>query len=281
VYNLELESDLALAIGYLDRLKAYMHEMTGVPENALGQEQSISNTSGVALSIQYQPLMAKWSLKKTQYGEGIERINKLVIKTMALKEPDKLRFDPSRDTPLQDGQLDMLNPADPVTYRTTTHFQPPLPIDQLIALNEIMTKMQLGLESKRGALVTLGEEFPDEKLEELQEELIEDAKRQAALDWQKAEMQSAIETVTGVPLGENATVGENGPAQQGTGQQPAGPQQVASAGGPGVNSAGAAPQGSQPLPGASLQDPNELLNQLTTRAFGTKLPQRRKPESDT
>jgi hypothetical protein len=28
-----------------------MHEMTGVPETALGQMQPISNTSGVALSI--------------------------------------------------------------------------------------------------------------------------------------------------------------------------------------------------------------------------------------
>jgi hypothetical protein len=31
-------------------LKIAMHEMSGVPETALGQAQPISNTSGVALS---------------------------------------------------------------------------------------------------------------------------------------------------------------------------------------------------------------------------------------
>ena len=45
-------------------LKLWMHEMTGVPQTALGQEQQISNTSGVALAIQYFPTMLCYNLKK-------------------------------------------------------------------------------------------------------------------------------------------------------------------------------------------------------------------------
>ena len=62
------------------------------------------------------------------------------------------------------------------------HWPPPLPIDALVALNEIQLKMGLGLESKRGALKTLGEEFPDEKAEEIFREMQEDLVEQGALD---------------------------------------------------------------------------------------------------
>jgi len=47
--------------------------MTGVPESALGQMQPISNTSGVALAIQYQPMMNRYNLKKTSYGRASRR----------------------------------------------------------------------------------------------------------------------------------------------------------------------------------------------------------------
>src|SRR5207244_8372540 len=120
-----------------------------------GQEQAISNTSGVALSIQYIPLMNRWNLKKIQYGEGIERINYYVMKTIALKQPELLQFDPTRELDIEEGQVEELDPADPVTYQTTTVWQSPLPIDKLIKLNELMSEMQLGLESKLGALEDL------------------------------------------------------------------------------------------------------------------------------
>src|ERR1039457_2974796 len=42
---------LAGAEAALQRYKTFMFELTGIPINALGQEQAISNTSGVALSI--------------------------------------------------------------------------------------------------------------------------------------------------------------------------------------------------------------------------------------
>jgi hypothetical protein len=62
-----------------------MHELMNIPETALGQVQPISNTSGVALSVQYQPLMNRWSQKVSQYGAGLERINELVMLNLAIK----------------------------------------------------------------------------------------------------------------------------------------------------------------------------------------------------
>jgi hypothetical protein len=79
---------------YLKIIKTAMHEMIGVPETALGQVQPISNTSGVALSIQYQPLMNRYHQKLVQYEEGLQRINELVLLTLAFKEPGLFVYNP-------------------------------------------------------------------------------------------------------------------------------------------------------------------------------------------
>ena len=72
----------------------------------------------------------------------------------------------------------------------------------LIKLEEIQLKLGLRLESRKGALADLGEEFPDEKLLELAQELIEDTS-QAAIDMIKAQVAAVLMELTG-------TVPDNG-----------------------------------------------------------------------
>lgn len=267
VFNLELGTGLEGPLSYLEGIKRAMHEMTGVPEGALGQQQPISNTSGVALAIQYQPMMNRFNLKKTQYGKLFEKINELVMLTMALKEPEALIWNPLDDVPLKDGQMEALDPNDPITYISTAHFQPPLPVDKLIKLNEIQGKMAIGLESKRGALKDLGEEFPDDKMQELFDELVQDAKEQGALDLLKSQIMAAIMAVTGmVPDGAGGA--------------------VPSAGGSDVNSAGGGAAGGDEssglLPGtgvAPTPEVAETMAEIVTLAYGTKLAQRRNPDN--
>ncbi len=276
VYNLEMASDASLAQAFLVTLKTAMHEMTGIPVTALGQEQAVSNTSGVALQIQYQPLMQVLSQKWATYGKGFAKMNELILKTLALKEPELFVYDPAKDPPLKEGQLPILDLRDPLTYKTRAKFHTPLPIDQLIKLNEIMSKMQLGLESKRGALQDLGEMSPDEKMEELQNELMDDAKRQGALDLLKAEIQDVImsQTISGSMM-----MGEGSP-------QPSGATNgnVVAAGGPDVNSAGdsaSTTNNGASLPGIQPNvDTEALLAEMSTLSQGTKIPQRRMPNSD-
>lgn len=260
VFNLELGGNLAAPLEYLEVLKRAMHEMTGVPESALGEMQPISNTSGVALAIQYQPMMNRYNLKKTTYGDGLEKINELIIRTLAQKEPESMYYDPTFDQEPKPEQVLQLDPSDPITYRSTTHWPPPLPVDVLVKLNEIQVQMALGLQSKTGALRELGYEFPDEKMAEIFEELVDDAKRQGALDLLNGQMMQAIGLVTGVLPG----------MEEGGG--------VTSAGGPDVNSAGGGEAPIQPL----TVDPEQqqLLAELVTRAYGTRTPQRRNPDND-
>jgi len=198
VFNLEGGSaGLNGAMQYLDMLKRSMHELMNVPETALGQVQPISNTSGVALSIQFQPLMNRWSHKVAMYKHGLERINELIMLNLVVKEPETLQYDPEMDGPIKAGQLTQLDPNDPITYISHAHFPPPLPLDKLVLLNELSQKMSMGLESKEGALRALGEEFPEEKLVEIREELMDDAKAEGALNLVKVQIQKQIMDMTG------------------------------------------------------------------------------------
>jgi hypothetical protein len=160
-----------------------MHEMTGVPEGALGQQQPVSNTSGVALQMQWASMMHRYHQKRTQYTVGFKKVNELAIKYLALYEPDSLFYNPSLSAVQPDvAQLVQLDPMDPVTYRTDIFWPDPMPMDRLLKINEIQALMAMSLESRKGALRDLGEQYPDQKLREIFEEMLEDLKEQGALD---------------------------------------------------------------------------------------------------
>jgi hypothetical protein len=271
VFNLEGGSaGVPPALEYMELIKKAMHEMTGVPEGALGEAMPISNTSGVALAMTYQPMMQRYHMKRLTYGEGLVKINALVLKTLYIFDPTSMVYDPSTEGMMEEGQAPAINPVDPLAYRSVIHWPPPLPQDQLIALNEIQTKLALNLESKRGALKDLGEEFPDEKAEEIFEELKQDTIEAGALQMFKTFIEGMIISQTGII-----------PAPPGQ------PPQIADQGGD--SSGSSTTQNSQPgpLPGiaptASLIDPTtqrQLTSELVTLAYGTKLAQRRNPEND-
>lgn len=275
VFNLELGGGgVEAGLSYLEMVKKAMHELTGVPEGALGDVQPISNTSGVALAIQYQPMMQRYNHKKMTYGRLFERINELALMTLALKEPITLEWTAAQNEELKDYQQPYLDPNDPLSYVTVVHWPPPLPVDKSVILNEIMMKMQLQLMSKKDALEELGEVFPDEKLRETFLELVEDAINQGALDMLKAQIAAAVQLETGqfIP-------GAPQPFPQPVPGASAAAGGVQSAGGPDVGSTGAV--GGMPIPGPVMSDSTaELMNRLTTRAYGTKVAQRRAPASD-
>ena len=261
VFNLEGGgSGLEGAMKYLETIKRSMHEMIGIPETALGQIQPISNTSGTALSIQFQPLMNRYQQKVIQYGEGLRRINELVMLTIALKEPELLNYNPDFNGPIRGDQYLQLDPNDPQTFQSLVHFPQPLPLDKLVALNEIQSKMQLNLESRKGALRILGEEFPDEKLEEIRTELIEDAKSDGALNLLKSQINSAIASLTGIIPEGGGEMPPGAAPGDGTGPGPSGQ--------PGV------------ITPFEAQTLDQMANELVTKAYGTKLPTQRGADDD-
>lgn len=269
VFNLEGGNNgVEGALNYMEMLKRSMHEIMGIPETALGQVQPISNTSGVALSMQYQPLMNRYSQKVAQYGTGIQRINELVLLTIAVKEPELLTYNPEVNGPIKESQLPALNPQDPITYVSFTHFPPPLPLDQLVVLNEVQMKMGMGLESKEGALRTLGEEFPEEKLAEIRSEMMDDARADGALQLLRTEISKQIIDITGMMPGPDGMATPMDPMMMGNGDVL----------GDGAQGPPTGQVDNEML--SEMSGEAQLRTQLVTESYGTKIPQRRATDPD-
>jgi hypothetical protein len=272
VFNLEGGGNgIQGALQYLSQLKQSMHELMNIPETALGQVQPISNTSGVALSIQFQPLMNRYSQKIAQYGTGLEKINEIILLNLAVKEPESFTYNPETDGPLKEGQLSVLDPNDPLTYQTYAHFPPPLPLDKLVLLNELSQKISMGLESKEGALRALGEEFPEEKLQEIRAELIEDAQAEGSLNLIKAEVTKQLMDITGMMVGPDGSATPLDPVMMGNGDilgdGALGPQE------PG--SMGASQEGAQ-----NLELEQNIRETLVNQAYGASTSPRRQVDRD-
>jgi hypothetical protein len=213
--------------------------------------------------------MNRWSQKTSQYSAGLQKINELIMLNLVVKEPEALIYNPEEDGPIKEGQLDRLDPNDPLTYMSYVHFPPPLPLDQLILLNELQQKMAMGLESKEGALRALGEEFPEEKIEEIRYELMEDAKSEGALSLVKMQIQKQIMDLTGMAPGPDGTGMPIAPTMDATGDVM----------GDGVMGAPTPENMGNPL-SAEIQAMTEqseaaIRETLVTEAYGTKIPPRR------
>jgi len=261
-------STLGAAVDFLMMLKLGMHEMIGVPEAALGTAQAISNTSGVALAIQYMPTMHAYKQKKIQYEKGIKQISEMALKTLFLFEPDTLVFNKDTEGIMQEpSQMPVISPHDPGVYDITINWPPPLPVDQTIKLTEIQAKKALGLESNIGALRDLGVEFPDEKFQEIFEEKMTDLEQDAAMTIRRAIVAAYVQKLTGL-VPEGYTEQDDQPGPEDPGKPPTAMDNVSANG---------------MMPGTpkiqdivGLQGTNTLSN-ITTMAYGTKLPQTRSP----
>jgi len=121
----------------------------------------------------------------------------------------------------------------------------------------------MGLESKRGALRALGEEFPNEKMAEIFEELRDDAMDQGALELLNAQIGASVMSLTGMVSPDGA--------------QPANGD-VTSAGGSDVTSSGSSDEDPGILPGVAPS--GDAVNQLVQRAYGAQLAQRRVPDAE-
>jgi len=112
--NLEMQSDLASSLAYLDRLRQAMHEISRVPEVATGNLERAGSLSGVALQILYQPLLEKTGTKRLLYGDMIIELNRRLLAIGGFGEnhttihwPELLPGDPmqERQAALIDKQL--------------------------------------------------------------------------------------------------------------------------------------------------------------------------------
>lgn len=174
IQNLSLDSDLQASVTYIDGLKTAMHEVGRVPEGALGGSQAISNTSGVALHFVNLPLIEKTRTKRLSSIEGLIKVNKLIL-LLGLHHNMITRPEGAKDF-----------------FKTDVDFPDTLPKDELILLQQLQMEMQLGLESRRGAMKKLGKEDIETTLTQADEDRKQMQEEQMQLQMQQMAMQQAM-----------------------------------------------------------------------------------------
>lgn len=165
VFNLGLDVDLSATIGFIKDLKTSMHELSDVPENALGQIQAISNTSAAALQITYQPIYQQAKVKAMQYGEGVTKINNMILKILAVHDRNNSR-------------LAKLKEAYP-EYLSELYIEPifayGFPKDKMDELQRAQMELQMKLGSRREVMERLGKQNIPELLKEIDEDALQQA----------------------------------------------------------------------------------------------------------
>jgi hypothetical protein len=154
VENLELKGDLAASVHHISATKEAMCEVAGVPEQSIGGELNISNTSGVALQYLNLPLIERLKVKKLETKEGLQKINKLIV-LIAFKEG-------------------LITKPESVSakdfYYNEVTIPDTMPKDMLMELQAIQQEMSLGLEDRRGAMKRLHKEDIEQKIKDVDED---------------------------------------------------------------------------------------------------------------
>lgn len=143
IENLTMNTDLGASIAYAESTKKAIHEIGNVPVSSLGDTMQISNTSGVALQIMNMPLIERTRVKRLCSTESIILLNKIILLVGIV---NGLISKPS-DMKLKD------------FYNNTVSFPDTLPKDKLIELQQLQQEMQMGIESRKGGMKTLGKDI--------------------------------------------------------------------------------------------------------------------------
>jgi hypothetical protein len=143
IENLELKSDLAASNAHLKSVMDLIFTLGEMPEIAFGKTQAVSNTTGLAIQLMYQPLLDVLNIKHKSYGSGLANANRIItkygIKFGYIQSPAIYTW------------LDMAK-----YLSTDIIWNSPLPIDELLSLNMIISRLQQGLITYDDALSQLG-----------------------------------------------------------------------------------------------------------------------------
>lgn len=171
VFNLGLDVDLSATVNYAKDLKTAMHELSDVPENALGKIQAISNTSAASLQITYHPLMQQANLKAVTYGEGIARLNTMILQILKIEDPDNKRLQ----------AIEKKYPDFISEMSVQPVFSYGFPKDRLDELNKADIELRLKLASRREIMERMGKQNVPELMKEIDDDFMEQTMLQMKL----------------------------------------------------------------------------------------------------
>lgn len=182
VFNLGLDVDLSAAQSFMTLLKSSMHEMGDMPEGYLGKTQNVSNTSGIALQLQFQPLIQQADIMWLMYGQGITDINEMIIRYMRLYDPtnaDLIIID-------RQGKFEDEFKAEPV-------FPYGFPNDKMAELQQADYEIRLRLNSRTRIMERMGVNNVQELIDEIKADITDNAELDNRLEAAKMALAAAVQ----------------------------------------------------------------------------------------
>lgn len=164
VFNLALDFDMSSTSEFIAKLKVGMHELSDVPESALGKAQQISNTSAAALQITYQPLLQQADMKGITYGDGITEINYMLVKMTLIMDPENKYLI----------EMEKLVPDFEEEIRIEPVFSYGFPQDKQADLNMGLSEINAKIGSRREIMQRLGKNNIPQLLEEIDEDYVKE-----------------------------------------------------------------------------------------------------------
>ena len=107
-------AELTSALEFFAEMKTALFEATKIPKIALGETSNAGPTSGVALKVEYEPLVEKTGTKHLTYGYVISEIARRLLDlqgmadwTVTIAWPDSSPSDPKADAEADEAELRM------------------------------------------------------------------------------------------------------------------------------------------------------------------------------
>jgi hypothetical protein len=140
VENLELKNaNLEHIYKYLEILREQMLSLSNTPQIAIdNKDYSISNTSGVAIQMMFQPLIEKSDRRSLCFTSAVSKLNQLII----IAERDIIKR----------GDWDKMADDMPRLMESWVEYTSPLPRDEQAELDAAVKKVELGVWSKAEAI---------------------------------------------------------------------------------------------------------------------------------
>lgn len=185
----------------MEQLQDFAYLTSGIPEASSGLFQNISNATGIALQVQYLPLIGLTRRKRLSYEAGFVQIYEYALKMLdsnlnldlqgrvdryvsirdqleEIRITEEVEVAESTDTQ----EDDLMAQEDDMVYKLYQElsFNPYykveikwaeyLPRDSMQELQELQMEMEMGIESKKGAMRRRGIKDIDAKFKEIEED---------------------------------------------------------------------------------------------------------------
>ena len=134
VENLELKSNLEASYAFLQHIQETISKVSSTPEVAFDSKNfSLTNTSGLAMQMMFQPLIEKTGRRQITYTKGFCEVNRLIL--IAMKEILGINIE------------DLADDQDSL-YETYIQYSTQLPRDEQAELDSALKKKEMGVWSQ-------------------------------------------------------------------------------------------------------------------------------------